>query len=117
MKDLMDIELIVRRYLTRDIALYSLWMPGDISTSAIQFTDSELLVTFSYIIEKDDIADVCTTYLVNAGAPVFTDAKLRRAYTTELENQLRHGLSPEAAREAALREVLPQQVSETSATV
>ena len=95
----MIVEDIVKRYIIIDPALYSLWMPGDISAAAIQFTDVELLRTYDYIIEDDEAADVWV--------PTFADTRSHTAYVNELEFQLKQGLMPKAARDAALRKMRP----------
>ena len=107
MSNEMNAKDVVKRYIIDDIALYSIWMPGDISTSAIAVTETDSFQTFDYIIKKDDSALVCIEYLINAGAPVFKTTKLQSVYTAELENQLRRGLSPTGARDVALRKTRP----------
>lgn len=101
----------VQDYLEKDLALYSLHMPGDISTSSIQFTDERIFRTYFFIVENNDAFLACVDYLVHAGAPVFTDARMQAAYATELEDQLRRGVAPTDAREAALYKVRPRGVN------
>lgn len=96
-------EEVIREFLPLDPALYSVWMPGDVMTAAIQSTDLDPVCTYDEIIELDDVHAACAAYLVRAGAPVFRDAKAHDAYTKALEDQLRRGLPPAAARDAALR--------------
>lgn len=95
---------VVRTFLPLDVALYSVWMPGDMETAAIQSTRLDPIRTYDEIIERDDVHAACAAYLLGSGAPVFRDAKAHRDYTRALENQLRRGLAPAAARDAALRE-------------
>ena len=96
-------EEIVREFLPLDLALYSVRMPGDVTTSVILSTRLDPIRTYYEIIEIDDVAEACTTYLIRMGAPVFRDARARRDYTNALEGQLRQGLAPTEARDAALR--------------
>lgn len=98
----------VQDYLDRNLALYSLHMLGDVSTASIQFTDEKTFKTYFYIVEDNDAFLACVDHLVHAGAPVFTDARMQDAYATELENQLRRGVAPTDAREAALHKVRPK---------
>ena len=107
MSNEVDLKDIVRQYITDDIALYSLWMPGDISTSLISVTKPEFLQTFDCIIEIDDVALACVGYLISTGVPVFKTTRLQTAYTAELEEQLRRGLSPADAQRAALAKTRP----------
>ena len=100
---------IVREFLPLDLALYSVSVPGDVTTSSILSTRLDPVRTYYEIIELDDVADACTTYLIGAGAPVFRDVGALFAYTAALEDQLRRGLAPAAAREAALRASGAQQ--------
>lgn len=101
-------EEIVREFLPLDLALYSIWMPGDVTTAAIQSTRLDPIRTYDEIIELDDVHATCAAYLVRAGAPTFHDAKEQGAYTKALEDQLRCGLRPTEARSAALRANLTQ---------
>ena len=94
---------VVLSYLSLDLALYPMWMPGDITTASIQGTSLDPVCTFDEIIEHDEVHLACAAYLVRIGAPIFTKVKAHDAYTSELERHLRQGLPPEAARDAALR--------------
>ena len=94
---------VVLSYLTLDLALYSMWMPGDITTASILGTRLHPVGTYDEIIEPDDVHLACAAYLVRIGAPIFTKVKAHDAYTSELERQLRQGMPPEAARDAALK--------------
>jgi hypothetical protein len=94
---------VVREFLPLDVAQYSLWMPGDLATAAIQSTRLNPVRTYDEIIELDDVHAACVTYLLRSGAPVFRDAKAHGIYTQALEDRLRQGLAPAAARDAALR--------------
>jgi len=102
---------VVRKFLPLDLALYSIWMPGDATTAAIQSTRLNPVRTYDEIIELDDVHAACAEYLLRSGAPVFRDARAHRRYTGALEDRLREGLGPAAARDAALRE------SDVSSTV
>jgi hypothetical protein len=93
---------VVRGFLPLDVALYSIWMPGDLGTAAIQSTRLNPVRTYDEIIEPDDVHAACAAYLLRSGAPVFRDAKAHRTYTEALEDRLRQGLAPAAARDAAL---------------
>ncbi len=93
----------VLRYLTHDLALYSMWMPGDISTASIQSTRLDPVCTYDEIIDHDDVHLACAAYLVRVGAPIFTKVKAHDAYTSELERHLRRGMPAKAARDAALK--------------
>jgi hypothetical protein len=95
-------EDVIRGYLSLDLALYSMWMPGDITTASIQSTRLDPVRTYDEIIEYDDVHFACAAYLVRVGAPVFTKVKAHDAYTSELERRLRQGMPPETARDAAL---------------
>jgi hypothetical protein len=95
---------VVRQFLPLDLALYSMWMPSDVTTAAIQSTRVDPVRTYDEIIELDDVHAACAAYLLRSGAPVFRDAKAHNAYTNALEDRLRQGLSPAAARDAALHE-------------
>jgi len=94
---------VVREFLPLDMALYSMWMPGDVTTAAIQSTRLNPVRTYDEIIELDDVHAACAAYLVRMGAPVFRDAKAHAGYVKALEAQLTQGLGPAAARDAALR--------------
>lgn len=101
---------VVRRYLPLDLALYAMWMPGDITTASIQSTGLDPVCTYDEIIERDEIHAACAEYLIRSGAPVFTTTRALDFYTTELEHQLRQGALPAMARDAALhvsRPVVP----------
>jgi hypothetical protein len=95
---------VVREFLPLDVALYSVWMPGDPTTAAIQSTRLDPVCTYDEIVELDDVHAACAAYLLRSGAPVFRDANARRTYTEALERRLRQGLAPAAARDAALQE-------------
>jgi hypothetical protein len=95
---------VVREFLSLDIALYSVWMPGDPTTAAIQSTRLDPVCTYDEIVELDDVHAACAAYLLRSGAPVFRDANAHRTYTEALEGRLRQGLAPAAARDAALQE-------------
>jgi hypothetical protein len=97
-------DVVVREFLPLDVALYSIWMPGDLTTAAIQSTRLNPVRTYDEIIELDDVHAACVAYLLRSGAPVFRDAKALRTYTEALEDRLRQGLAPAAARDAALQE-------------
>ena len=97
-------EEVVREFLPLDIALYSMWMPGDVTTAAIHSTHVNPVRTYDELIELDDIHAACADYLLRSGAPVFRDARAHRHYTEALEHRLREGLAPAAARDAALQE-------------
>ena len=108
-------EEIVREFLPLDLALYSVWMPGDVTTAAIQSTSLDPICTYHEIIELDDVHAACTAYLVRVDAPVFRDARAHRDYTRALEDQLRRGLPPAEARDAALWAIDAQSATEASA--
>jgi hypothetical protein len=95
-------EEVVRQFLPLDVALYSLWMPGDLATAAIQSTRVDPVRTYDEIIEPDDVQEACTAWLLRAGAPFFRDAQEQRRYTAALESALRQGLEPAQARARAL---------------
>ncbi len=94
---------VVREFLPLDLALYSVWMPGDVTTAAIQSTSFDPICTYDEIIELDDVHAACAAYLIRAGVPTFRNAKEQGAYTAALEDQLRLGLRPAEARSAAMR--------------
>ena len=96
-------ENVIREYLPLDVELYSISMPGDVTTSVIYDTWPDTLTTYYNLIEIDEVADACTKYLIQSGAPVFTDARRHRIYAKNLEAELRKGLRPAEARDAALR--------------
>ena len=81
---------------------YSMWRPEGSSTSTIMETDSQGKTWF-LTIHDDNLGYVVAAFLEHHGAPVFSSAQKRRAYTSALERQLRSGLSPIAARDEALR--------------
>jgi len=95
---------VVREFLPLHVALYSIWMPGDLTTAAIQSTRLNPVRTYDEIIELDDVHAACVAYLLRSGTPVFRDAKAHTTYTGALENRLRQGLAPAAARDTALQE-------------
>lgn len=98
------IDDVVREFLPLDVALYSVWMPGDLTTAAIQSTRLDPVCTYDEIVELDDVHAACAAYLFRSGAPVFRDADARRTYTEALEGRLRQGFAPAAARDAALQQ-------------
>ena len=98
-------ESVVRTYLPSDIALYSMWMPGDETTAAIQSTTTDPICTYDEVIEIDTIHQACALYLIRAGAPVFRNAAVHHRYTKALEAELRRGLAPIDARDMAMRAV------------
>lgn len=83
---------------------YSMWRPENSSTSTIMETDVQGKTWF-LTIHDDELGYVVAAFLEHHGAPVFSSAQKRRAYTGELERQLQSGLSPVAARDEALRMV------------
>jgi hypothetical protein len=95
---------VVREFLPLDVALYSVWMPGDPTTAAIQSTRLDPVCTYDEVVELDDVHAACAAWLLRSGAPVFRDANARRSYTAALEGRLRQGLAPAAARDAALQD-------------
>jgi hypothetical protein len=105
---------VVRSYLTLDPALYSIWMQGDITTALILSTSLDPVETFDELIESDDVNQACAAYLIRMGAPVFKDVKTQDAYVDALENDLRRGIPPAEARDAALRSVGSGSSSVTS---
>jgi hypothetical protein len=96
---------VVRGYLTLDPALYSIWMPEDITTVLNQSTSLDPVETFDELIECDNVNEACAAYLIRMGAPVFKDVKTHDAYVDALENNLRRGLPPAEAGDAAVRTV------------
>ena len=83
---------------------YSLWKPsGHTVGAAITETDADGSATWRVNIHNDELGKAVAAFLERHGAPVFSNAQKRIAYTVELERQLRIGLSPTAARDAALR--------------
>lgn len=96
---------IVQQFLPHPLALYSVVMSGDITTSSILFTTRDPVCSYYETIEIDNIAEACTKYLIEAGVPVFREANSERDYLAALETQLRAGTVPEQARANALREV------------
>jgi hypothetical protein len=95
-------EEVVRSHLPLDPALYSIWMPGDITTVSIQSTWLDPVETLCELIGNAALHRACAGYLIRMGAPVFKDAKKHDAYVDALESRLREGISPAAARDAAL---------------
>jgi len=98
-------EDIIRQFLPLDLALYSVWMPGDVTTAVIASTRLDPLDTYDEIIELDDVGVACADYLVRAGAPTFRSVRDQDAYITALEDRWRQGLQPAEARDAALRTI------------
>ncbi len=105
-------EDVIRQYLPLDIELYSISTSGDITTSVIFVTRPETMITYYDLIEIDEVADACTRYLIQAGAPVFTEMRRLKAYTGKLEAELRKGVRPAEARDAALRSLEQDLASE-----
>ena len=50
---------VVREFLPLDVALYSVWMPGDPTTAAIQSTRLDPVCTYDEIVELDDVHAAC----------------------------------------------------------
>jgi len=96
-------EADICAFLPEDLALYSVWMPGDDPSGA---TITEIYPRVkradSLIIENDDMALACTIYLMQSGVPVFKDARMETAYCDAVVDGLKRGLAPVAARDAAL---------------
>ena len=105
-------EDVIRQYLPLDIELYSILMPGDMTTSVIYSTWPDTMKTYYNLIEINEIADACTRYLIQAGTPVFTEMRRLKAYTGKLEAELRKGVRPAEARDAALRSLEQDLASE-----
>ena len=105
-------EDVIRQYLTLDIELYSISMLGDMTTSVIYSTWPDTMKTYYDLVEIDEVADACTRYLIQAGAPVFTEMRRLKAYTGKLEAELRKGVRPAEARDAALRSLEQDLASE-----
>jgi hypothetical protein len=59
-------EEVVREFLPLDLAFYSLWMPDDVTTAAIQSTRLDPIRTYDELIELDDVHAACAAYLVRA---------------------------------------------------
>ncbi len=85
-------DAVIRQHLPLNIEFYSISMPGDITTSVIFVTRPETMITYYDLIEIDEVADACTRYLIQAGAPVFTEMRRLKTYTGKLEAELRKGV-------------------------
>ena len=96
---------VIQAYLPENNALYSVWMPGDPTTAVITVVIERLRRAYTDTIEDDNVAEACAIYLIESGAPVFTDVAKHNAYCKAFEDGLRAALTPEDAREAALQAV------------
>ena len=91
-------------FTAQDAPRYSMWKPpGHTVGSAFMETDADGSMTWRVNIHNDALGEAVAAYLERHGAPVFSDARARKAYVAELERQLRAGLAPVTARDAALR--------------
>jgi hypothetical protein len=95
-------EDAIRRILTHDHSLYSLWIPGDIEGACISVTDASLRKTFDLIIDDAKVF-TCVEHLIRHGTPVVASTPAQTRHTDGIERQFALGLLPAAARDAALQ--------------
>lgn len=102
-----DAEIAVAQgYKVEEAPLHSLWkLHGDEVGRTVCVTDGDGSATWRINIHDDTIALAVAAFLERNGAPTFARPSEREAYTSELENQLRAGLAPVQARDAALQAV------------
>lgn len=91
-------EAAIRSYLPDDLALYSL------SDEVVYRTASDGSSSFVELICDDLAYSNVVGYLKHHGTPALDPAS-HEAYLTALEAGLRQGLSPQAARQEAIRTI------------
>lgn len=93
-------------YKVEDAPRHSLWkLPGDEVGRTVMVTDADGSGTWNIHIHNDTIAFAVAAFLEQHGAPTFVRPSEQEAYCDEMEKQLRAGLTPVQARDAALQAV------------
>jgi len=93
-------------YTVQDAPRHSLWkLPGDEVGRTVMVTDPDGSGTWKIHIHNDTMALAVAAFLEQHGAPTFARPSEQNAYCDEMEKQLRAGLTPVQARDAALQAV------------